>query len=227
MELCWRSLMTLLYWEWHSIPRWLLRSIFTQFPEQLLKYLVSWGSPGKYSMIDCSLEEKPIWWSPACFGVLFCSVVFGCRYTIKRQDRVVSGASFLTVGVFKCDLAHSQSVAVLCMLYKIRCNPMLYGALPVSYVLMGVTCSVRSYIGTLMCLIAAEPCSTTRHLCPVSLSGTILVTPYLMVWDWWVLRARPMPFYWPSFSLQFFPTASPFASFILWIGTVGLRSLDW
>ena len=47
--------------------------------------------------------------------------------------RAVSGASFLTGGVFECDLAHRRSVAVLCMLYKIRCNPMhpLYGALPV------------------------------------------------------------------------------------------------
>ena len=35
-----------------------------------------------------------------------------------------------------CDLAHRRSVSVLCMLYKIRCNPMypLYGALPVPYV---------------------------------------------------------------------------------------------
>ena len=40
--------------------------------------------------------------------------------------------SFLTGGVFECDLAHCRSVAVLCMMYKIRCNPLhpLYGALP-------------------------------------------------------------------------------------------------
>ena len=31
---------------------------------------------------------------------------------------------FLTGGVFECDLAHRRSVAVLCMLYKIRCNPL-------------------------------------------------------------------------------------------------------
>ena len=43
--------------------------------------------------------------------------------------------------MFECDLAHRRSVAVLCMLYKIRCNPMhpLYGALPVSYVPVWVT----------------------------------------------------------------------------------------
>ena len=32
-ELCCRNLMTLLYWERHLIPRWLLRDIFTLFPE--------------------------------------------------------------------------------------------------------------------------------------------------------------------------------------------------
>ena len=52
---------------------------------------------------------------------------------LRLLDRVVSGASFLTGGVFECDLAHRYSVAVLCMLYKIRCNPMhpICGALPV------------------------------------------------------------------------------------------------
>ena len=43
--------------------------------------------------------------------------------------------------MFECDLAHGSSVAVLCMLYKIRCNQMhpLYGALPVPYVPVRVT----------------------------------------------------------------------------------------
>ena len=55
---------------------------------------------------------------------------------LKLLNRVVSGTSFLTGGVFECDPAHRRSVAVLCMLHKIRCNPLhpLYGALSVSYV---------------------------------------------------------------------------------------------
>ena len=59
----------------------------------------------------------------------------------KLLDCVVSGAIFLTGGVFECDIAHRRSVVVLCMLYKIRCNPMhpLYGALPVPYVPVRVT----------------------------------------------------------------------------------------
>ena len=72
---------------------------------------------------------------PASFGVLFCSVVLGCRYT-KLLDRAVSGARFLAGGVFECDISHRRSVAVLCMLHKIRCNPVhsLNGALPGTYV---------------------------------------------------------------------------------------------
>ena len=51
---------------------------------------------------------------------------------LKLLERAVSGARFLTGGVFECDIAHCRSVAVLCMLYKIRWNPMnpLNDALP-------------------------------------------------------------------------------------------------
>ena len=59
---------------------------------------------------------------------------------LKLLDRAVSGARFLTWGVFECDIAHRRS-AVLCMLYKIRCNPVhpLNGALPGPYVPVTVT----------------------------------------------------------------------------------------
>ena len=60
---------------------------------------------------------------------------------LKLLDRVVSGARFLIVGVFESDIAHRLSVAVLCMLNKIRCNPMhpLNDALPGPYVSVRVT----------------------------------------------------------------------------------------
>ena len=65
----------------------------------------------------------------------YCSAVWfsAAGAHLRLLDRVVSGANFLTVGVFEYDLAHRRSVAVLCMLYKIRCNSMhpLCGALPV------------------------------------------------------------------------------------------------
>ena len=79
-----------------------------------------------------------------CSPVLeYCSAVF-CSIAdtpFKILDSVVSGASFLTGGVFECDLARCRSVAVLCMLYTIRCNSLhpLYGAFPVPYVPVRVT----------------------------------------------------------------------------------------
>ena len=80
---------------------------------------------------------------PADFGVLFCSVVklLPEKKLLKLLDRAVSRARFLTRGVFECDISHRQSVAVLCMLYKSRCNPMhpLGDALPGPYVPVRVT----------------------------------------------------------------------------------------
>ena len=60
---------------------------------------------------------------------------------LRLLDRAVSGARFLTGGVFECDIAHRRSGAVLCMLYKIRCNPKhpLNDALPGPYVPVRVT----------------------------------------------------------------------------------------
>ena len=61
---------------------------------------------------------------------------------VKLMDRAVSSAWFLTGGVFECDISHRQSMAVLCVLYKIRCNLVhpLNGALPGPYVPVRATC---------------------------------------------------------------------------------------
>ena len=54
---------------------------------------------------------------------------------------VVSGASFFNWSVFEWNIARGRSMAILCMLYKIRCNirPLLYGALLVPYMPLHVT----------------------------------------------------------------------------------------
>ena len=70
-----------------------------------------------------------------CPAVLeYCSAVWcsAADSHIKLLDRAVSGARFLTRGVFCGDTAHRRSVSVLCMLYKIRYKAMhpLNGALP-------------------------------------------------------------------------------------------------
>ena len=56
----------------------------------------------------------------------YCSAVWcsAADTHLKLLDRVVCGARFLSGGVFECDIAHRRSVAVICILYKIRCNPM-------------------------------------------------------------------------------------------------------
>ena len=121
-------------------------------------------------------------------------------------DRVVSGGSFLTGGVFECDLAHRRSVAALCMRRKIRCNPMhpLYSALHEPYVSVRVTRGAVIHISMLIHLLAAEPRSTVELLFPCQyLCGTILVATYSIAWDCRVLRAGAMAFYWPSSSLPF------------------------
>ena len=116
--------------------------------------------------------------------------------------RVVSGGRFLTGGVFESDIVHRRSVAVLCILYMIRCSRMhpLYGALPVPYVPVRVTqrCLGGTSVYLIMCLFATEPRCTTGSLFPSQCpNGTILLTLYSIVWEWRVSRAGPKLFYCP------------------------------
>ena len=149
---------------------------------------------------DRSLLERCLWRSDLLLPVLeYCSAVWcsAADIHLKLLDRAVSGAQFLTGGVFECDISHRRSVAVLCMLYKIMCNPMhpLNDALPGPYVPVLVT------RGALVAhrYTYAPPRSTAGLLfssqCP---SGTILLTPYSTVRDWRVSRAGPKLFYWPK-----------------------------
>ena len=159
---------------------------------------------------------------PVSFGVLFGSVVLGCRYILKILDRAVSGASFFTWGgvrAWHCTPPIRGNI--LCMLYKIWCNPMhpLYSALPMPYVPVRVKSGALA--GTLMCLLAAEPRWTPVTCIPCQfLRGTILVTPYSMVWDWRVfyLPSCRLPFFLLVFSLSFLKLYG----FVLWAW--GLRS---
>ena len=104
----------------------------------------------------------------------YCSAVWcsAADTHLKLLDCIVSGACFLAGGVLNCNLSHHRSVAVLCMLYKIRCNPLhpLCGALPMPYV------PVRVTRGTLIAhrYTYAPPCCTTSQNCrtfiPLSVS---------------------------------------------------------
>ena len=60
-----------------------------------------------------------------------------------------------------------------------------------------------SHIGMLMRRLAEEPLSTLRLLFSSQChSGTILLTPYSMVWDWPVSGGGRMPFTGPSCSIS-------------------------
>ena len=126
--------------------------------------------------------------------------------------------------MFECGLAHRRSVAVLCMRYKIRCNPIhpLYGDLLVPYLMEQVT---RGAVIAHRCTFAPPRCRTWQYnksFIPFQyLCGTILVTPYSMLWDWWVSRIGSMPFYWPCCSfpfclLLFSLSLLSFLGFVLW-----------
>ena len=55
----------------------------------------------------------------------YCSAVWcsAADTHLKLLNSAVSGVRFPTGGVCECDIAHRRSMAVLSMLYKIRCNP--------------------------------------------------------------------------------------------------------
>ena len=73
------------------------------------------------------------------------------------------------------DIAHRRYVAVLCLLYKIRCNPThpLFGVLPVPYVPVRVT----------RCAFFAYRYTYAPPRCRSSLYRTTFVLPLMSLWD--------------------------------------------
>ena len=123
-----------------------------------------------------------------------------------------------------CNIAYHCSAAVFCMLYRSRCNPMhpVYRALPAPPVQVRVThqytmpplCRTSQYHRTLI------PC---QCLC-----GTILLTLYSMVCDWWVVKARRMLFHCPKLLTPFLSsTVFLFSYFFLRVGILQLGFLYW
>ena len=88
----------------------------------------------------------------------YCSAVWcsAADTHLKLLDRAVSGAWFLT------DISHRRSVAVLCMLYRIRSDLVhpLNGALPGPYVLVLVT---RGALVTHRYTYAPPRCRTSQY----------------------------------------------------------------
>ena len=180
---------------------------------------------------DRSLLLRSIW-SFVLPVLEYCSAVCcsAAHSHLKLLDRVVRGVVFLAGGVMECNLDHHGSVAVLCMLFKIKSNPMhpLSWALPLPYVPMHVT------RGALVAHIyrhsfAPPRCRTSQYsrtFVPLSVSlWNILVAQYLMVWDWRVLRAEPMLSGWPNLFFHFVSYYLLLFCFP-WVGCVWLGSSD-
>ena len=94
----------------------------------------------------------------------YCSAVWcsAADTHLKLLDRAVSSARFLTGGVFECDIAHCRSMAVICLLYKIRCKAMhpLNGALSGPYVPVRVA---RGALVTHRYTYAPPRCRTSQY----------------------------------------------------------------
>ena len=148
----------------------------------------------------------------------YCSAVWcsAADSQLKLLDRAVSGARFLTGGVFEYDIAHRRSVAVLCMLYKIRCNPVhpLNGALPGPYVQVRV---IWFALVAHRYTYAPSRCRTSQYSKTFIPLSNDLANPVFDGVGLAISRAGPMHFYWPEllypyYGLQLF---FPFSSFCL------------
>ena len=143
---------------------------------------------------DRSLLER-------CFRVFsfpFWSTVLQCGDRLPMHTLNYCTVQSVVPGSY---LAHRRSVAVLCMLYKIRCNPIhpLNDTLPRPYVPVRVT---RGALVAHRFTYAPPRCRTSQyHRIFVSLSVSLwndLADPVFDVWDWLVWRAGPMFFNWPK-----------------------------
>ena len=90
-----------------------LRSVYRAASQRLVILRKSWRVSHDRSLLG------------RCFRGLvlpvfeYCSAVWcsAANTHLKLPDCAVTGARFLTGGVFECDIAHRRSVAVLCILY--------------------------------------------------------------------------------------------------------------
>ena len=101
------------------------------------------------------------------FSAVWCSAADS---HLKLLDKFVRSAGFLAGGVLDCNLAHHRSVAELCMLFKIKSDPMhpLSGVLPLPYVPARVT---RGAMVAHRYSFAPLRCRTSQHrFVPLSVS---------------------------------------------------------
>ena len=161
--------MTLIHLKWHLILRWLLRSIFTRFSEQLLKdnciLRKSWRVFHDILLLGrCSQSFLlPVW--------EYCSAVWcsAADTHLKLLDRAVSGSCFLTTVCLNVTLhiIYMWRYYVWCIRSGvIRCTLFM-----VLYLYRAGQCGLQaliwSHIGILMRILAVELCiySTKTFIC--------------------------------------------------------------
>ena len=112
----------------------------------------------------------------------YCSAVWcpAAETHLEQPDRSVSGARFLTVVVFECDISHRRSVSVLWMLYKImrnRCTLLMVIYLG-RLCQCGLLAVLWSHIGKLLLRLAEKSRGTARLFspsqCPSGTTGSML-----------------------------------------------------
>ena len=156
-----------------------------QFPRQLLRDFVSWGSNAEYSMIDCFLGDAfgglycPFWST-------FCSMVLGCRYTTSATGPCSQCQQFV---ICRCGLSDIHILNLWQYYVCYARSGVIWGA-PTLWCYTwaicggaGYTCAVFwSHAGMLMRLLAAEPRSSAGLLFLFQcLCETIMLTQYSMV----------------------------------------------
>ena len=132
-----------------------------------------------------------------------------CHYFIQNK-LLFFALTFLIVDPWQSCVCFIRSGVTLCTLFMVLSLDRMCQR--------GLHAVLWSHIGTLMHRLAAEPCSTARLLFPFRCpSGTILLTPFSMVWDWRVSREGPMLLYWPKLLYPYYNLllSFPFSSFCL------------
>ena len=134
------SLMTLIYWETFDSKMTFEKHLYSDSraaSQRLCILRKSWRVFQDRSLLGRCFLGFVLPVSKYCCAV-WCSAT---DKHVKLLHCAVSDANFLTGVAFECDIAHHRYVAVLCMLYKIRCSIMhhLNGALPGKYVPVRVT----------------------------------------------------------------------------------------
>ena len=102
----------------------------------------------------------------------YCSAVLCCRFTPKTTGWSCEEYLFLAGGVLECTVINRRSAAALCMLFKIKRNPMhpQNGSLPLPYVPASVTRGALVAHRNSLCLLVAELLSIAGPLCLLSIS---------------------------------------------------------